>query len=125
MQDPSWLTSDLVQEVVFERELDAVIGGAESVGGVVEAPPLEFAPDHHVLDRVIEQVAERVLTDLEVSRVLAAARRDGEARVPGAARPLVAPRPVVERHEAEYRQELPQHRSSGIQEVALDADVDW
>ena len=57
----SSLASELVREVVLERELHLEAVALEAVGEVLAAAPLELAADHHVRHRVVEQVAERVV----------------------------------------------------------------
>src|SRR6187200_2501234 len=76
-----FLASDLVREVVSERELHLVAVAVETVGEVLAASPLKFPAHHHVLDGVMQQVDQRVLPDLECVRRLQRSVIDVLARI--------------------------------------------
>src|ERR1041385_8994018 len=109
-----WLASHLVREVVLERELEAIIVGDPAIRVVFAPAPLELAADHDVRHREVPKVAERILAVLEIARRLAARRRDIGLRVAAAARPLLAPRAVVERNEAEDGERLADRKSTRL-----------
>src|SRR5204863_2098607 len=76
-----WSSSQLVREVVFERELHAEVVRTEPVAEVFALAPLQLAADHDVLHRRIQEVEDRVLTVLERVRRLPVAVVDVDARV--------------------------------------------
>src|SRR5678816_3644198 len=121
---PSSLASQLVIEVVLERKLDPVVVGTEAVAVVVAATPLKLAAHHHVWNRQVQEVAYRVLTGLEVERQLPAARVDVETRVPGAARPVVVPRTVVEGQHPDKGKRFADYRRAAVAGVHSGTDVD-
>src|SRR3954466_9155620 len=57
----SWLSSDLVREVVLERKLHLRAVALEAVGEVLATAPLKLAAEHHVWYRSAEQVAEKIV----------------------------------------------------------------
>src|SRR5262245_31197101 len=95
------LSSKLPREVVFERELDLETVAVEPVREVLAAPPLELAADHRVRHRVVEQVAECILSILEGIRRLRIGVVVVLARVADRAAELLVPRVIDERDNAD------------------------
>src|SRR5215468_8427824 len=93
----SFRAEQLVSKVPFHAELDAVVVERPPIGVVVPLAPLKLTACHHIGQRVVQQVDQRVLARLEVRRQLPVRVLDVQTRIADGACPLVVPRLVVER----------------------------
>src|SRR5688572_28926516 len=116
------LPSELVREVVFERELQLQPVAVEVVQEVLASSPLELRANHDVRDRVVEQVAEHVLARLERVWRLTIRVVDIHPRVTERAAELLAPRVIEEDHAARDGQRLADEGRHGAR-VAFGTDI--
>src|SRR5262245_13520921 len=72
---------ELFRKVVLKRKLDTVIIGVESIEEVFTPTPLKLATNHHVFVRVVEQVAERIMTSTKGIGILTIRVIDSQAGV--------------------------------------------
>src|SRR5262245_39174794 len=85
-----------IAKVVLDRELKAHVVGSEAVRVVLAITPLQLATPHQVIDRVIQQVDDCVLSAMERGRRLGGAVVNVDHRVADRAGPLAVPRVIEE-----------------------------
>src|SRR6186997_2615573 len=104
--EPAWLSSELLREVVFERELHLETVAVEAVREVLAPPPLQLAAEHDVRRRIVQEVADKVVPTPVSIRRLRIAVVDVGHRVAERAAVLSRPAVIDERDDADERQRL-------------------